>query len=84
METQAQTPVQAEEQQRDPGVYVLLYNFMGEMNTTKQGNADFAFFESKKEAMAAIEKIGMTNLDRVKLFKGAKEVEIKTRVVFTF
>jgi len=74
MEAQAQPQPQPDT--RDTGVYLLLYRANGELA--------YKTFESKKDVLAAIEKIGADNLGNVKLFKSAKEVEVRTKVTFTF
>ena len=77
METEAPKAAVVETN-RDSGVYVLLIN---------QGDPKYWSYqtvESKKDLTALLEKIGAANLDKVKVFKGAKEVEIKTKLTFTF
>jgi hypothetical protein len=68
---------QSQPDSRDTGVYLLLIR--GE-----SGDLSYSTYESKKDVVAAIEKLGASKLSSVKLFKSAKEVEIKTKVTFTF
>jgi hypothetical protein len=81
METQT-TPsgntAPADEPSRDAGVYLLLIKQAGD-NSWK-----VLQIPTKKDVAAALDKIGPERLAEIKLYKGAKEVEIRTKVQFTF
>jgi len=68
---------QPQSDSRDTGVYLLLIR-------DDNGGLSYSTYESKKDVVAAIEKLGTNRLASVKLFKSAKEVEIRTKVTFTF
>lgn len=79
METQHKSGNAApvEESSRDAGVYLLLW---------KDPDRGLSVLEipSKKEVNSALEKLGPERLSDIRLFRGAKEVEIRTKVSFTF
>jgi len=72
METQPPTA----ESPRDSSAYLLLIR-------DEKGSLGYSIVESRKEVLALLEKYGPEKLKDLKLFK-AKEVEVRTKVSFTF
>lgn len=70
---------QPKENLRDAGVYLIL-----EVATDDGKLYTATEVASKMEVMSFLEKVGADRLSDIKIYKGAKEVEIRTKVTFTF
>lgn len=69
--------MEAQQDTRDNGVYLILYK-------DDDGTLRYSELETKKSVTLFLEELGTDKLSGVKLFKGAKPVEVKTKVMFTF
>lgn len=71
-----------EESSRDAGSYALLI----EANSATDDHPLYSLqlLSSKKEVSSALERVGTDQIHKVRLFRGAKEVEVRTKVSFTF
>jgi hypothetical protein len=69
-------PRPADETDKESNVYLLLY-------PDSSGVLRTATLPSRKDVNAALEKLGPDKVAEIKLFRG-KEIEVRTKVSFTF
>jgi hypothetical protein len=68
---------QSNDTTRDAGVYVLIYS-------VENGSLNYETIASKKDVITRLEMLQQHGYRLQKLFKGAKETEVRTKVTFTF